>query len=211
MLDSGDVQFMTAGRGIVHCEIVKADKPFRGSQLWINLAKKHKMVEPRYKDLLSINIPSKSVNGVTVKVMSGESMGLKVPSYTYTPIYYLDFRLETNATFTQPLPIDWNAFILVLDGTAVIGNKLVEADTHNTALLTKGDSVSFRNEKKQLLRLVLVAGEPINEPVVMNGPFVMNTEAEIKQAYKDLEMFKNGFENARTWRSATFGGNTKRL
>jgi redox-sensitive bicupin YhaK (pirin superfamily) len=161
------------------------------------------MIEPKYKDLLSINIPSRTENGVHVKIVTGECMGFSVPSYTYTPIYYLDFRLESNASFTQKIPEDWNAFILILDGIATIGtNKLMEVDSQNVVILTKeGDSITFKNEKPHLLRLVLVAGMPLNEPVVQNGPFVMSTEAEIEQAYKDLKMFKNGFENAREWLS----------
>lgn len=166
------------------------------------------MVEPKYKDLLSINIPHKSANGVHVKVVTGECMGVYVPSYTYTPLYYLDFRLDSNATWTQMLPNEWNAFILIIDGTAFIGsNKFVEAHAENVVVLTKeGDAITFKNDRPQQLHLILVAGKPLNEPVVQHGPFVMNSDQEIEQAYDDLKNFKSGFENAKLWQSNAVRG-----
>jgi quercetin 2,3-dioxygenase len=214
---------MTAGRGIVHCEMPSGEANAHGLQLWVNLASKYKMIEPSYQELKDKDIPRKSENGVHVKIIAGESMGVKSPVYTRTPTMYLDFQLDKGkllihfcnptklfnlkhdlgASFTQPIPEDWNAFIFILSGVGLFGSteKLIEAPAHHTLVLSKGNSVHFKNEKETPLHIVLIAGEPLNEPVVQRGPFVMNTQEELRQAFLDYQMGKNGFENAPNWRS----------
>jgi quercetin 2,3-dioxygenase len=161
------------------------------------------MCEPRYQDIIAKNIPTKSVNGVTVQVIAGESMGLSAPTQTYTPMHYLEFKLEKNASFTQQVPAGWTTFIFVLDGMGVFGEKRpVEAKAENALILSDdGDSIQFKNENSDLLRLLLISGQPIKEPIVHGGAFVMNTQQEIEQAHHDLHNFQNGFERARTWKS----------
>lgn len=199
----GDLQWMTAGRGIVHCEMPTGKEPSHGLQLWVNLAKEYKMVQPSYQELKDSEIPKKSENGVCVKVIAGESMGIKSPIYTRTPTMYLDFKLEKGSSFTQPVPSDWNAFIFVLNGSGLFGSvdKLEKADAHHTLVLGPGDSVHFKNEENEQLNFVLIAGKPLNEPVVQHGPFVMNTQEEIYQTLEDFKQGKNGFEQAPKWRS----------
>jgi len=203
IIGPGDLQWMTAGRGIVHSEMPVGDITCTGLQLWINLPKEFKMVEPAYQELKHENIPKKTENGVTVTIIAGESMGIKSPIYTRTPTMYLDFKLEPNSEYTQEVPADWNAFIFVLDGEGHFGDKAKEnkSQTHYTLILSKGDRIRFANKAKSLLHFVLIAGKPINEPVVQHGPFVMNTREEIEQTFVDYHSFRNGFEKARNWRS----------
>lgn len=205
IIGPGDLQWMTAGRGIVHCEMPQdynGSKRHRGLQLWVNLPKQYKMTEPKYQELRDDQIPKKSNNGVHVKIIAGEAMGVKSPVYTLTPTSYLDFKLDKNAQFTQPIPNDWNAFAFVLEGAGVFGtDKQVEVKAHHTVVFSKGDSITFRNNKDEQLHMVLIFGKPLNEPVVQHGPFVMNTQEEIQQAFIDYQTGKNGFENANTWMS----------
>ena len=175
-----------------------------GLQLWVNLARKDKLIEPSYQDLKDGQIPRATQNGVHVKVIAGESMGIKSPIYTRTPVYYLDFKLDAGARFEQALPSDWNAFIFILTGSGLFGpdSSPVAASAHHTLILSKGEAtVAFKNNSNTDLRFVLIAGKPINEPIVQHGPFVMTTDEEISQAFHDYRNGKNGFENARKWES----------
>lgn len=192
---------MTAGKGIVHSEMINSDEPCKGLQLWVNLPKKHKMCEPKYQELKNAEIPQKSQDGVHVKVIAGESMGTISPVYTLTPTLYLEFKLDKGAKFNQPIPTEWNGFIYIIKGTGIFGDaqKETTATAHHTVILSKGHSVSFRNENSEQLQIILIAGQPINEPIVQHGPFVMNTDREIQQAISDFQNCRNGFENAKTW------------
>ncbi|XP_072287459.1 pirin isoform X1 [Pyxicephalus adspersus] len=202
-LDPGDLQWMTAGRGIVHAEMPCTQEPAHGLQLWVNLRSSEKMIPPVYQELKSADIPKPSKDGVTVTVISGESMGIKSKVYTRTPTLYLDFKLEKGAKHIQEVPKGWTAFIYTLSGLISVGpedaQKKVEA--HHTAVLDDGDNVIFENKDEGLAHFVLIAGEPINEPVVQHGPFVMNTREEIAQTIEDYSFCKNGFEKAKTWKS----------
>lgn len=202
-LDPGDLQWMTAGRGIVHAEMPSTKEPAHGLQLWVNLRSSDKMIAPQYQELKCEEIPKPSKDGVTVAVISGESMGVKSKVYTRTPTLYLDFKIEKGAKHNQKVPKGWTAFIYTLSGLICVGpedaQKKVEA--HNTAVLDDGDNVLFENKDEELAHFVLIAGEPINEPVVQHGPFVMNTREEIAQTIEDYSFCKNGFEKAKTWKS----------
>jgi len=200
----GDLQWMTAGRGIVHSEM-PGNCLTRGLQLWVNLQRKDKMVEPSYQEHLSENIPTKTKDNMTVKVIAGESMGVKSDVRTRTPTYYLDFRLhqtndEENKPFIQSVPPGWTTFVYILEGKVLFGDNAVPA--HNTAVFSpEEDQITFRNGSKQAAHFVLISGEPINEPIFQHGPFVMNSEEEIRQAIQDYRNCQNGFEPARYWKS----------
>lgn len=208
-IEAGDLQWMTAGRGVLHCEMPWGDQECHGLQLWVNLPKKLKMVEPAYQELKDADIPrAKSSDGVEVKVIAGESMGVKSPVYTRTPTMYLDFKVSRGARFEQPIPAGWNVFAYVFEGQGWFGPKRVATSSHHTVVFensktTGGESkVEFGNDKSDVaLRFVLVAGEPLNEPVVQHGPFVMNTREEIEQAFEDFQLGQNGFDKAPIWRS----------
>ncbi|XP_053562052.1 pirin isoform X1 [Bombina bombina] len=202
-LNPGDLQWMTAGRGIVHAEMPCTDEPAHGLQLWVNLRSTDKMIPPQYQELKSSEIPKPSKDGVTVAVISGESMGIKSKVYTRTPTLYLDFKLKKGAKHTQEIPKGWTAFIYTLSGFVYVGPPEAQQkiEAHHTAVLDDGEHARFENKDEELSHFVLVAGEPIKEPVVQHGPFVMNTKEEINQTIADYNFGRNGFEGAHTWKS----------
>ncbi|GFZ05014.1 RmlC-like cupins superfamily protein [Actinidia rufa] len=190
----GDLQWMTAGRGIVHSEMPASQGTQKGLQLWINLSSKHKMTDPRYQEMASKDIPEAAKEGIKVKVIAGEALGAKSPIYTKTPTMYLDFTLKPGAHLEQPIPISWNAFVYVLEGKGIFGNsKSLPVTAHNLLLLGLGDGLEAWNKTSKPLRFVLVGGEPLGEPVAQFGPFVMNTQEEIDQTIEDYENCTNGF------------------
>ncbi|XP_076446188.1 pirin-like isoform X2 [Babylonia areolata] len=204
VIDAGDLQWMTAGRGIVHCEMPYGMSISHGLQLWVNLRREDKMVEPSYQELKARDIPSASKGGVTVKVIAGEAFGVKSKVYTRTPTHYLDFKMEKNSRLTQPIPQGWNSFVYVLQGCAQFGpeDQRVTGQAHEVVILDqKGDNLEVVNEGSELCHFVLLAGQPLNEEVYQHGPFVMTTEEEVQQARKDYLLYQNGFEKARGWNS----------
>lgn len=203
-LNSGDVQWMTAGRGIVHCEMPQGTEEAHGLQLWVNLAKKDKMIEPAYQEMLDKDIPRTTKDGATVKVLAGEAFGLKSPVYTRTPTMYLDFKMKKGSCVKQAIPAGWNSFVYVLSGTAQFGNpdKPTKGVTHDTLVFSQdGEFVQVSNMESETCHFVLIGGQPLNEPIAQYGPFVMNTDEEIEQALLDYKLGQNGFENAKTWKS----------
>lgn len=199
---AGDVQWMTAGRGIIHSEMPAASGVQTGLQLWINLSSKDKMVEPNYQELLREDIERVERDGVKVTIIAGESMGVKSPVYTRTPTMFLDFTLEPEAQMHQPIPEPWNSFVYVIEGEGIFGSmdsKPVSA--HHVLVLGQGDGLSVWNRGSNPLRFVLIGGQPINEPVVQYGPFVMNTQEEIEKTLQDYHYCQNGFEMAKHWSS----------
>lgn len=129
-------------------------------------------------------------------------MGVKSPVYTRTPTMYLDFTLKPGAHLEQPIPESWNAFVYMLEGEGVFGNKKSSpVSAHHLLLLGPGDGLEAWNKSSKALRFILVGGEPLGEPIVQFGPFVMNTQEEIDQTVNDYENCVNGFEKARQWRS----------
>ncbi|CDP13757.1 unnamed protein product [Coffea canephora] len=206
-IKEGDLQWMTAGRGIVHSEMPAAQGTQRGLQLWINLCSRNKMVEPRYQEMMSKDIAEAAKDGVKVRVIAGEAMGITSPVYTRTPTMFLDFTLKPGAHLQQPVPASWNAFVYVLEGEGTFSHSRSSPVTaHNLLLLGSGDGLEAWNKSSKPLRFVLVGGEPLGEPVVQFGPFVMNTQEEIDQTIEDFENCTNGFESARHWRSASIRG-----
>uniref|UniRef100_A0A2P2KTB9 Pirin-like protein n=1 Tax=Rhizophora mucronata TaxID=61149 RepID=A0A2P2KTB9_RHIMU len=201
-IHTGDVQWMTAGRGIVHSEMPAGEGSQKGLQLWINLSSEDKMIEPRYQELLSGEIKWAEEDGAEVRVIAGESMGVRSPVYTRTPTMYLDFTLKPRAQVHQSIPVSWNAFVYIIDGEGVFGSlNSSPVSAHHVLVLGPGDGLSAWNRSAKPLRFALIGGQPLNEPVVQYGPFVMNTQAEINQAIDDYHHGKNGFEMAKYWRS----------
>ncbi|XP_021861723.2 pirin-like protein [Spinacia oleracea] len=202
IIRTGDVQWMTAGRGIVHSEMPVGEGVNKGLQLWINLSSKDKMIEPNYQELLNEDIVRAENEGVEVRVIAGESMGIESPVYTRTPTMYLDFKLQPGSELSQPIPESYNAFVYIVEGEGVFGSpssKPVLA--HHCLVLGPGDGLNVWNVSSNPLRFVLIGGQPLNEPVVQYGPFVMNTQAEIEKTFEDYQFGKNGFEMANYWRS----------
>ena len=191
LLENGGVQWMTAGRGVIHSEIPEQkDGVMEGFQLWLNLPAKRKMAEPWYRDIASREIPEYVTTGnVTVRVIAGTSNGVAgVVTREDTEPMYLDVHLPAGASFSTALPSTHNAFIYVYRGTVKVGDTLVES--HRMGILSntpEADGVALTAAEDA--RLILIAGRPLNEPIVQYGPFVMNTQEEIHQAMDD---FRNG-------------------
>ncbi|KAF7546781.1 hypothetical protein G7046_g9203 [Stylonectria norvegica] len=212
VLYAGDLQFMTAGRGIVHSEMPR-DNPDGsanvGMQLWVDLPKDLKYCEPRYRDLRAAEIPSVDVDDdrVHVKVISGQSHGVdSVKDLAYTPVWYLDITIKPGGKITQPLPTGWNAFAYTLEGDVIVGEgaqrRFVE-QYNNVVFEPAGDVVHFEvdADATKSSRFVLIAGTPLDQPVVQYGPFVLNSQAEVRKALVDYQTFSNGFERAEHWES----------
>jgi hypothetical protein len=188
LLENGGVQWMTAGRGVIHSEIPEQeDGVMEGFQLWLNLPARNKMVEPWYKDFPSSAIPEYvTQEGVTVRVIAGTSNGVvgAVTRETTEPLY-LDIHAPAGTSFSTGLPITHNAFIYVYRGAVKVGDTPVAAHRMGILSNTPGsDGVSLTTFEDA--RLILIAGKPLNEPIVQYGPFVMNTQEEIHQALNDF-------------------------
>jgi len=211
-IEAGDLQFMTAGKGIMHAEMPRQNPDGSanvGMQLWVDLPEKLKKCEPRYRDLKASEIPSVDVDEgrVHIKVISGQSHGIdSVKELAYTPVWILDVEIKPGGKVQQTLPEGWNAFAYTLSGETVFGvaeGKKVVGQYHNVVFEQKGDSVTAEVEEgaKENGHFILVAGLPLDQKVVQYGPFVLNTQEEVYQALMDYQTHTNGFERAKGWKS----------
>ena len=183
-LGEGSVQWMTAGRGIIHSEMpIQTDGLARGFQLWLNLPKEKKMIEPAYQDIESEQIPIVKEKAGMVKVISGNFQGTIGPGQSHTPILILDIQLLENSELTIPLTDGWNLFSFIYEGDVFAGQKLSKGQL---AVYEKDGCVNFKT-KDNKAGIFFAAGEPLNEPVARGGPFVMNTRGEVLQAFEDLQ------------------------
>jgi redox-sensitive bicupin YhaK (pirin superfamily) len=199
VLVPGSVQWMTAGRGLVHSEMPEQQEGrMRGFQLWLNLPARDKMTAPKYQEFGPERIPTAApAKGVTAKVIAGQVAGVLGPiSQPATDPTYLDVAIEPGAEFVQPLPRDYAAFLYVFEGTLQVGTG-AGAKTlgdHELAVLTEGDEIRLKGVSAgadgRTARAILVAGRPLHEPVAKYGPFVMNTRAELQQAFEDFQSGK---------------------
>jgi len=196
VIHAGDVQWMTAASGVLHEEyhapgFSRAGGPFEMLQLWVNLPAKDKMAAPDYQPITSAQIPVVPLEGEagTVRVIAGAFGDVKGPARTFTPITMLDVRLSASGQFTAPLPAHHNALVLVAEGRVRVGGR--EASTGEVVVLAN-DGPHVELQATAETHLVLLAGEPIDEPIFQYGPFVMNTEAEIIQAVNDVNAGKFG-------------------
>ena len=191
VLVPGSVQWMTAGRGIVHSEMPEQEHGrMRGFQLWVNLPASEKMTAPRYQEYGPERFPETEVApGVRVKVIAGSVAGLRgAIVQPATDPTYLDLALQDGARFEQALPDGHSAFAYVYEGAASFGDDdgLVQGAKGDLLVFGPGDRVAVRGDEDGT-RLILVAGRPLREPVARHGPFVMNTQAEIRQAFEDFQ------------------------
>lgn len=203
----GDLQFMTAGRGVVHAEMPRIGDDGvapEGMQLWVDLPQKLKECEPRYRDLRANEIPRVSPNEkVEIKVISGESQGTKsIQDLAYTPVWYLDFHMKPGSTYDQEMPKDFNSFLYILEGNIKVNGTKV--DEHHCALLDRsgdGVSVSVDASETKPARFIVVGGQILDQPVVQHGPFVETSRERIYKAFVDYQTGSNGFERALNWES----------
>ncbi len=192
LLTAGSVQWMTAGRGIVHSEMPEQEEGLmQGFQLWVNLPAKDKMTAPRYQDIAPERIPVIDLAaGVRAKIIAGEAWGVRGPVQPgATEPLFLDLHLVAGAAVTVPLAQDHNAFVYVYEGEANVGEPASRIAQGAVGVLSLGDSIPIAAGGKGT-RLILVAGKPLREPVAKYGPFVMNTRAELEQAFHDYQAGK---------------------
>lgn len=189
VIEAGGVQWMTAGSGIIHSEMPEQDEGrLAGFQLWVNLPASRKMTAPKYQEKNAAEIPEETRQGDThIKVVAGNTtMGTKgvIENSTVEPIYW-DIHLQQQHNFTDKVPSTHNAFIYVIEGEVKIGEANDSVEEGYLAILDKGDQISIQASKDS--RFLLIAGKPLNEPIARGGPFVMNTQQELNQAFVDYQ------------------------
>ena len=191
LLTPGSVQWMTAGRGLVHSEMPEQESGrMRGFQLWVNLPAKDKMCEPKYQEFGPERIPQVApADGVMVKVIAGQVDGVAGPIVQpATDPVYLDISLEAGRAWAHELPEGHSAFAYVFEGAATLGegDAARRVEQHELAVLGGGKQLRLR-AGDEAARLILVAGRPLREPIARHGPFVMNTRQELMQAFIDYQ------------------------
>ena len=194
-LTAGSVQWMTAGRGIIHSEMPEQTEGLAwGYQLWLNLPAKLKMTEPKYQDIPSEKLPVVDKDGVRVKVLAGEYGGQASPGRSFIPFTYLDVTLGKGRTFSLAAPVDQNAFLYVIQGKAKAGptREPSYVKPGHLGVFGAGDSIQVENAEKDPLHFLVASAQKLNEPVARGGPFVMNTVGELKQAMLDYQTGKLG-------------------
>ena len=204
LISDGDTQWMTAGGGILHIEappehVVVSGGLFHGLQLWVNLPKAQKFVEPRYQDITSSNVSllSSPDGGALIRVIAGELDGHTGPGSTYTPITLVHATIAPGASMTLPWRRDFNALVYALGGNGTVGTAGRPLNAGQLAVFGDGDTLTVaantsQDERVSGFDVFVLGGQPIREPVAAYGPFVMNTKAELMQAFEDYQAGRLG-------------------
>ena len=188
VITPGDVQWMTAGKGIIHSELptkkmMEEGGLMHGFQIWVNLPAKDKMMNPRYQDITADQSPTIEKDGVWARVIAGECLGIESSIDTVIPITYVHVKMESGATLDKTLDTELNGMVYVFKGEVSIEGKSVKDGS--LALLSAGSVVTI--EAKKSSEFLILAGPELNEPIARYGPFVMNTREEILQAIDDYQ------------------------
>lgn len=203
-ITNGDTQWMTAGAGILHIEtppewLVQSGGLFHGVQLWVNLPKSDKLMQPKYQDIRSgeVKLLSTPDAGVLVRVIAGQVGNNAGPGATHSPMTMVHASLEPGAKLELPWNVDYNALVYVLNGQGTVGVDGQPLTSGQTAVLGAGDFLTVQADQRQESRtprldVIILGGEPIREQVAWAGPFVMNTKAEVMQAYEDFQKGRFG-------------------
>ena len=204
LITNGSTQWMTAGSGILHIErpteqLIASGGLFHGIQLWVNLPSADKMIDPRYQDVDAGNVLllTSPDGGALVRVIAGDVSGHRGPGSTHTPISLVHATVQPGAELILPWPSEFNALVYALSGGGTLGPDARPLHTGQLAVHGPGDALVFRADASQesrhpALEVLVLGGKPIGEPVVTHGPFVMNTRAEIIQAFEDFDAGKLG-------------------
>jgi quercetin 2,3-dioxygenase len=198
VINPGDVQWMTAGSGVLHKEYHEKSFDKKGGafelvQLWINLPKKHKMAPAKYQSILHAHKPNIQLpaNSGSVHVVAGEFKGTKGIASVFSPVNIYDMYLNPGGQVDFTLPANFNSGILVVDGSIIVNEQHPVPENHYVQFKNEGGLIHIKADKKTIL--LVLSGEPLNEPAVGYGPFVMNTEEEIRQAIEDYNAGKFGY------------------
>jgi redox-sensitive bicupin YhaK (pirin superfamily) len=204
LISNGGTQWMTAGGGILHietppAELVASGGLFHGLQLWVNLPASSKLVPAQYQDITAnrVKLLRSPDGGALVRLIAGDLDGYEGPGATHTPITMIHATVSPDAELTLPWPKDFNALAYVLAGRGEVGPEQRPVQTGQLAVFGPGDAVTLRADEHQEgrapnLEVILLGGRPIREPVAWHGPFVMNTKAELVQAFEDFEKGRMG-------------------
>jgi quercetin 2,3-dioxygenase len=186
IISSGDIQWMTAGSGIIHQEMPQVTNgQMKGFQLWVNLPAEHKMTEPGYQEYSSATIPVSKSGKNTIKIIAGNFKGTKgsVTGLFMQPLY-LDIQMGKNSELTVPVEEGFNSFVYIFEGAAYFSDS-EENSNGELIIFTDGDSIRIKTETSGS-RFILLAGKPLNEPIAWQGPIVMNSQEQLKTAFKEL-------------------------
>jgi len=184
----GNLQWMTAGRGILHEEMPKETetKTNKGLQFWLNLPKAHKMATPHYFPIAPEMIKDITIEGGKVKLIAGEFLDQKGVEPLYVKATMMDVSLDPGATYEFPVPSQLNTFIYIMEGAGFFGSEQTPAQQHSAVIFDHGDTVRVKASEEGI-RFVLLAGTPLQEPIAWGGPIVMNTREELEEAFTQLE------------------------
>ncbi|GGK43980.1 hypothetical protein GCM10010124_41060 [Pilimelia terevasa] len=220
LIADGDTQWMTAGSGLQHIEtppehLVLSGGLFHGVQLWVNLPRRLKMSAPRYQSIAGgkVALLASADGGALVRVIAGELAGHPGPGVTHTPITLVHASLSPGARLRVPWPADFNALAYVLAGRGTVGGAGQPVETGQLAVLGAGDALQVaaaegQESRHPHLEVLLLGGAPIREPVAAYGPFVMNTRAELAQAFEDYRAGRLGVVPADHTPHGAVGGTT---
>jgi hypothetical protein len=199
LITNGDTQWMTAGGGILHIEappeeLVVSGGLFHGFQLWVNLPARLKMTPPRYQDIRAgqVALLSSADGGALLRVIAGSFSGYSGPGVTHTPIALVHATVSAGAQVRLPWPADFNALGYVLAGSGTVGPDRRPVKMGQLAVFGAGDAITFAASGSRDMDILLLGGQPIREPVAAYGPFVMNTRAELEQAFEDYQAGRLG-------------------
>jgi redox-sensitive bicupin YhaK (pirin superfamily) len=204
LISNGDTQWMTAGAGILHIEappeqLVVSGGLFHGFQLWVNLPRTSKFVAPRYQDIRAsaVSLLASQDGGTLLRVIAGDVAGHPGPGITYTPIALVHATLSPGATLTLPWRPDFNALVYTMAGNGFVGAARRPISMGQLAVFGDGDTITLsaaavQDSRSPAMDVLILGGLPIREPVAMYGPFVMNTKAEVSQAFEDYQKGKLG-------------------
>jgi quercetin 2,3-dioxygenase len=196
IIGEGDVQWMTAGAGLLHKEyheenFSKTGGPFQMVQLWVNLPAEHKKTKPKYQEITNSMMGKKILEDGNsfVEVIAGEFNGVKGPAFTFTPMHVFNLKLKKDAMSLLSFPSHYNSGLLVINGDVKVNESPVAAD-HFVLFKTEGEEILVQANEDSVI--LVLSGEPINEPIAAYGPFLMNTWAEVEQAIQDVNAGKFG-------------------
>lgn len=195
VISQGDVQWMTAASGVLHKEFHEKEWSKKGGifqmvQLWVNLPSQYKMSAPKYQAIKNADIPRYTSEGVEIEVIAGDYKGVAGIASTFSPVNMLNVKLSKGATADFSFPSHYNTAVLVIEGNVLVNNT-DEAPTDHFVLM-ENDGETFRVTAQDDAIVLVLSGEPLNEPIVAYGPFVMNTREEIVQAFEDVKAGKFG-------------------
>jgi redox-sensitive bicupin YhaK (pirin superfamily) len=203
-ITNGDTQWMTAGAGLLHIEtppewLVQSGGLFHGLQLWVNLPRADKLIAPKYQDIRSgqVALLTSADAGTLVRVIAGSVDGHDGPGSTHTPMTMVHATIEAGSRLEMPWNVDYNALVYVLNGSGTVGNEGRPVRMGQSAVLGAGDYLTITADDRQESRspamdVIVIGGQPIRESVAWAGPFVMNTKAEVMQAYEDYQKGRFG-------------------